>query len=260
MGWTAILLTNHFTNRALRRHRLDTEDNLIARKFYTQVQVLRRTAVILLGIVTTGAVLLTFESVQEYGISLFASAGAAGLILGLAARPVLSNLIAGVQIAITQPIRLDDVVIVEGEWGWIEEIFATYVVVRIWDWRRMVVPLNYFIEKPFQNWTRESASILGAVFWQLDYTAPVGAIRDKVEELVKQSPYWDGKAWVLQVVDSDKDTITLRALMSSRTSPQNWDMRCEVREKLIVWLQAEYPEALPRLRGELKTRAPDAPA
>nr|WP_245566250.1 mechanosensitive ion channel family protein [Stappia stellulata] len=251
VGWTAILLTSHFTDRAIRKHRLDTDDNLAARKFVTQIRVLRRTATILLIILTTSAVLLTFETVQEYGLSLFASAGAAGLILGLAARPVLANLIAGIQIAITQPIRLEDVVIVDGEWGWVEEIFATYVVVRIWDWRRMVVPLSYFIEKPFQNWTRETASIIGAVHWYLDYTVPVAKVRDKLEEIVKESPYWDGKVINLQVTDTDKDTIALRGLMSARTSPQAWDLRCEVREKLIVWLQETHPEALPRLRGEL---------
>ncbi|SDY34740.1 mechanosensitive ion channel family protein [Citreimonas salinaria] len=255
LGWTAILLVNHFTDRSIRRHRFDTEDNLAARKFVTQIRVLRRTATIVLGILTVGAVLLTFDAVQEYGLSLFASAGAAGLILGLAARPVLTNLIAGVQIAITQPIRLEDVVIVEGEWGWIEEIFATYVVVRIWDWRRMVVPLSYFIEKPFQNWTRDSASIIGSVYWYLDYTVPMDAMREKLEELVHASPHWDGKVSVLQVVDTDKDTVALRALMSARTSPQAWDLRCEVREKMIVWLQGEHPQALPRLRGEFRTSA-----
>jgi small-conductance mechanosensitive channel len=254
IGWTTIVLTNHFSDRAIRRHKMDTEDNLVARKFITQVRVLRRTTVIVLTILTIAAVLLTFESVQKYGVSLFASAGAAGLILGLAARPVLANLIAGIQIAITQPIRLDDVVIVEGEWGWIEEIFATYVVVRIWDWRRMVVPLSYFIENPFQNWTRESASIIGSVFWYLDYTVPVSDLRQKLEEVVKQSPHWDGQVVNLQVTDTDKDTISVRGLMSARTSPQAWDLRCEVREKMIDWLQREYPEALPRLRGELETR------
>lgn len=254
IGWTAILLTNHFSDRAIRRHRMDTEDNLVARKFVTQVRVLRRTAVIVLVIFTVAAVLLTFESVQKYGVSLFASAGAAGLILGLAARPVLANLIAGIQIAITQPIRLEDVVIVEGEWGWVEEIFATYVVVRIWDWRRMVVPLSYFIENPFQNWTRESASIIGSVFWYLDYTVPVAELRAKLEEVVGNSPHWDGQVVNLQVTDTDKDTISIRGLMSARTSPQAWDLRCEVREKMIDWLQREYPETLPRLRAELETQ------
>ena len=260
VGWTAITLVNHFSDRAVRRHRMDVDDNLRARKFITQVRVLRRTSIIVFGIFTVAAVLLTFESVQRYGVSLFASAGAAGLILGLAARPVLANLIAGIQIAITQPIRIDDVVIVEGEWGWIEEIYATYVIVRIWDWRRMVVPLSYFIEKPFQNWTRESASIIGAVFWYMDYTVPVAEIRTKLEDIVANSPHWDGQVVNLQVVDTDKDTIHIRGLMSARTSPQAWDLRCEVREKLIAWLQAEYPDALPRLRGELDLRAPRSTA
>jgi len=257
VGWTAIILTNHFSERAMRRRRMDTDDNLAARKFVTQVRVLRRTANIVLVIFVTAAVLLTFESVQQYGVSLFASAGAAGLILGFAARPVLANLIAGIQIAITQPIRLEDVVIVEGEWGWIEEIYATYVVVRIWDWRRMVVPLSFFIEKPFQNWTRETASIIGAVTWYLDYTVPVEAVREKLTGLVNASPHWDGQVVNLQVTDTDKDTITLRGLMSARTSPAAWDLRCEIREKMIEWLQREYPQTLPRLRGELSMMSAD---
>jgi small-conductance mechanosensitive channel len=254
VGWTLIVLTNHFAERAMRRYRIDTEDNLRARKFVTQARVLRRTVNIVVVIFTVGAVLLTFESVQRYGVSLFASAGAAGLVVGLAARPVLANLIAGIQIALTQPIRIDDVVIVEGEWGWVEEIFATYVVVRIWDWRRMVVPLSFFIEQPFQNWTRESAGIIGAVFWYMDYTVPVARVREKLEEIVAASPHWDGKVVNLQVTDTDKDTITIRGLMSARTSPQAWDLRCEVREKLVAWLQEEYPDALPRLRGEMELK------
>jgi small-conductance mechanosensitive channel len=252
VGWTLILLTNHFSERAVRRYRLDVEDNLAARKFVTQARVLRRTATIVLGIFTAAGVLLTFDSVQEYGAGLFASAGAAGLVLGLAARPVLTNLIAGLQIAITQPIRLDDVVIVDDEWGWIEEIFATYVVVRLWDWRRMVVPLSYFIEKPFQNWTRESASIIGTVFWYLDYTVPVEKMRAKLEELAQASDLWDGNVVNLQVAETEKDCIAVRGLVSARTSPRAWDLRCEIREKMIAWLQKEHPEALPRLRGEMR--------
>jgi small-conductance mechanosensitive channel len=250
LGWTVLLLSNLYSERSVSRYRFDTDDNLAARKYVTQVRVLRRAVNIVVVIFTVAAVLLTFEGVQRYGVSLFASAGAAGLVLGLAARPVLANLIAGVQIAITQPIRLEDVVIVEGEWGWVEEIFATYVVVRLWDWRRMVVPLSYFIEKPFQNWTRETASVIGSVYWYLDYTVPVAELRRKLEELVTASPYWDGQVVNLQVTDTDKDTITLRGLMSARTSPQAWDLRCEIREKLIGWLQTEYPGALPRLRWE----------
>ena len=259
VGWTLILLTNHFAERAVRRHRLDVEDNLSARKFVTQARVLRRTVTIILGIFTAAGVLLTFESVQKYGAGLFASAGAAGLVVGLAARPVLTNLIAGLQIAITQPIRLEDVVIVEDEWGWVEEIFATYVVVRLWDWRRMVVPLSYFIEKPFQNWTRESASIIGTVFWYLDYTVPIGEMRAKLEELAKASPLWDGQVVNLQVSETEKDSIAVRGLVSARTSPQAWDLRCEIREKMIDWLQKEHPQALPRLRGNMEIRSRDEP-
>lgn len=248
IGWTILLLTNLYTERSVLRYRFDTEDNLAARKYVTQVRVLRRVIDIVVVILTTGAVLLSFEGVRQYGVSLFASAGAAGLVVGFAARPVLANLIAGIQIALTQPIRLDDVVIVEGEWGWIEEISATYVVLRIWDWRRMVVPLSYFIEQPFQNWTRESASIIGAVTWHMDYTVPVAKVRAKLEELVKASPHWDGNVVNLQVTEAEPDTLTLRGLMSARTSPLAWDLRCEIREKLIAWIQAEYPQALPRLR------------
>jgi small-conductance mechanosensitive channel len=255
VGWTAILLTNHFTERSIRRYSFDTDDNLQARKTVTQMRVLRRAANVILFTLTLGAILLTFESVRKYGISLFASAGAAGLILGLAARPVLANLIAGIQIALTQPIRLEDVVIVEGEWGWIEEIGSTYVVVRIWDLRRMIVPLSFFIEQPFQNWTRDSAQVIGSVFWYVDYTIPVAAVRAKVEETVRASGRWDGQVVNLQVTDTDKDTVTLRGLMSARTSGIAFDLRCEVREKVLAWLQAEYPGALPRLRGELTLTA-----
>ncbi|MCI5077838.1 mechanosensitive ion channel domain-containing protein [Oricola sp.] len=251
IGWTAILLTNLFTDRMTRRHRLDMEDNLRARKFVTQVRVLRRTANILIFIVATAFVLLTFDSVRKYGVSLFASAGVAGLAVGFAARPVLANLIAGIQIALTQPIRLEDVVIVEGEWGWIEEIGATYVVVRVWDWRRMVVPLSYFIEKPFQNWTRDGASIIGAVTWHVDYSVPVEKLRAKLIELVQASQRWDGQVVNMQMLDANDKTIVVRGLMSARNSMIAWELRCEIREKLIVWLQKEYPEALPRFRGEL---------
>jgi small-conductance mechanosensitive channel len=251
IGWIAITSVNLLSDLRAKRYRIDVEDNLHARKFLTQIRVLQRTAVVFIGIVTLAVVLMTFESVQEYGAGLFASAGVAGLVLGLAARPVLANLIAGIQIAITQPIRIEDAVVVEGEWGWIEEISTTYVVIRIWDWRRLIVPLSYFIEKPFQNWTRESGSIIGSVFWQADYRLPIEAFREKMKEVVEQSEFWDGQVVVLQVTESNKQTLELRGLMSARTSPRAWDLRCEVREKMIVWLQETHPEALPRLRAEI---------
>ncbi len=250
VGWVATLLVNLFAERSVRHLKIDADDNLSARKMVTQLRVLRRVVDILIYIVTAAAVLFTFESVRTYGISLFASAGAAGLVVGLAARPVLANLIAGVQIALTQPIRIEDVVIVEDQYGWVEEIFATYVVIRLWDWRRLVVPLSYFIEKPFENWTRESASLIGNVVWYVDYTAPVEAMRDKLTELVGASPLWDGKVVNLQVVETGGDAMQVRGLMSARTSPQAWDLRCAVREGMIAWLQAEHPQVLPRTRVE----------
>jgi small-conductance mechanosensitive channel len=251
LGWTVIVVINLLSDLRARRYRIDVEDNLHARKFLTQIRVLQRTAVVFVGIVTLAVILLTFDSVKQYGAGLFASAGVAGLVLGLAARPVLSNLIAGIQIAITQPIRIEDAVIVEGEWGWIEEIATTYVVVRIWDWRRLIVPLSYFIEKPFQNWTRESGSVIGSVFWHVDYRTPIEAFRQEMKDVVAASEYWDQQVVVLQVTDVTRQTIELRGLMSARTSPRAWDLRCEVRERMIVWLQENHPEALPRLRAEV---------
>jgi small-conductance mechanosensitive channel len=189
--------------------------------------------------------------VKQYGVSLFASAGAAGLVVGLAARPLLSNLIAGVQIAVTQPIRIEDAVIIENEWGWVEDIASTYVVIRLWDWRRMVVPLAYFIERPFQNWTRDAASLIGSIILHVDYAADVPKIRERLGRVVQESKLWDGAVVNLQVVDTNARTMELRALVSARNAPQAWDLRCEMREKLVAFLQAEMPEALPRDRADV---------
>jgi len=257
IGWITLIVLDVAVERYTGRLELDAEDNLNARKQVTQVRVLQRAGRLLIFLLTLGLVLATFESVRQYGVSLFASAGAAGLVLGFAARPVLANLIAGVQIALTQPIRLDDVVIVEGEWGWVEEITSTYVVVRIWDLRRLIVPLSHFIEKPFQNWTRESATIIGSVFWYLDWTAPIAEMREKLREIVENSPHWDGNVVNLQVTETDSDVIHVRALMTARTSPKAWDLRCEVRERMVEWLQREHPGALPRTRAELRDGGED---
>lgn len=249
-GWTLLAALNAYADLAERRYRLDAEDNLLARKHHTQFQVLRRAGQMVIVLVTAASMLSTIPAVRDYGLSLFASAGVAGLVLGIAARPVLGNLIAGLQIAITQPIRIEDAVVVEGEWGWIEEITATYVVIRVWDWRRLIVPISYFIEQPFQNWTRDTATIMGSVFWHVDYTAPVQAIREKIEEIVQETPLWDRNVVNLQVVDADADTLRLRALVSASTSPKAWDLRCLVRERVATWLQKEHPKALPRTRAE----------
>lgn len=252
VGWIVMVAADIASNLYLLRFRMDIGDNLLARKHVTQVRVLRRALSVLIIMITAAAALMSFEAVRQYGVSLFASAGIAGVVVGLAARPVLSNLIAGVQIAITQPIRIDDAVVIENEWGWIEEITATYVVIKLWDWRRLIVPLSYFMEKPFQNWTRETASIIGSVFIYTDYSVPVARMREKLAEIARASKLWDGNVVNLQVTDAKERTIELRALVSARTSPQAWDLRCEVREKLIAFLREEFPNALPRERAEVE--------
>jgi small-conductance mechanosensitive channel len=257
VGWAALTGLHIAADLYLRRFRIETEDNLLARKHLTQVRVLLRTLDVLIIIITIGAALMTFDAVRQYGYSLFASAGVAGIVAGLAARPVLSNLFAGVQLAMTQPIRLQDVVIVEGEWGTIDEITSTYVVVRIWDLRRLIVPLTYFIEKPFQNWTRESAALIGVVYFYLDYRAPIGAIRDKLKQLVDNSKDWNGQTVSLQVTDTKESTIEVRAIMSANSAGQAWSLRCEVREQMIDFLQREHPEALPYYRGEFALTGAD---
>jgi small-conductance mechanosensitive channel len=193
---------------------------------------------------------MTFPSVRQYGVSLFASAGVAGLVVGLALRPLLTNLLAGVQLAITQPIRIEDAVVVEGESGWIEEITATYVVVRIWDLRRLIVPLSYFIEKPFQNWTREGAAILGTVLLYLDYRAPIDAIREEAKKICEASLNWNRKVLGVQVTDAKNNGIEVRILVSANDGGKAFDLRCELREKLIAFLQREHDYALPRQRQE----------
>jgi small-conductance mechanosensitive channel len=250
VGWIALTAVDIGVTVYLMRFSLDAEDNLLARKHVTQMRVLRRAISTVVVLVTAGAALMTISEVRQIGISLFASAGVAGLIAGLAARPVLSNLIAGVQLAITQPIRIEDAVIVENEWGWIEEITSTFVIVRLWDLRRMVVPLSYFMEKPFQNWTREGTAIIGTVMLYLDYSAPVERIRAKAAEIVRGSLRWDQKVFSVQVTDAKPQSIEVRVLMSAKDAALCWDLRCEVREKLIAFVQAECPSALPRSRNE----------
>lgn len=251
VGWAVVTAIGMASEVYLLRFRLDVEDNLLARKHVTQIRILRRALDTLVIVVAASAALMTFEPVRQYGVSLFASAGVAGLVVGLAARPMLSNLIAGVQLAMTQPIRIDDVVVVEGEFGWVEEITATYVVIRLWDWRRLVVPLTYFIEKPFQNWTREGAAVIGAVYLHLDYEAPVEAIRAKAEEIASASKLWNGQVVNVQVSEARTETIEVRVLITANSAPATWDLRCEMREKLIAFLRTEHPSALPRRRQEI---------
>ncbi len=258
VGWTALTGLHIAADIYLHQYARDSEENFLARKHLTQVQVLLRAGDVLIVVLTLASALMTFEAVRQYGYSLFASAGVAGIVVGLAARPVLSNLFAGVQLAMTQPIRINDTVIVENEWGTIEEITATYVVVRIWDLRRLIVPLTYFIEKPFQNWTRDSTALIGTVFFYLDYRAPIEAMRAKLKDIVDHSKDWNGQTASLVVTDTREATMEVRAIMSANSSGQAWDLRCEVREKIIAFLQQEHPEALPRRRSDVDIGPPEA--
>lgn len=250
--WLAMRLLRGVEEAIRLKNPVDVVDNLRARQIQTQSRVLLRTLGFFILLIGIASALMTFPAARQFGASLLASAGLAGLAVGFAARPVLANLIAGMQIAITQPIRLDDVVIVENEWGRIEEITGTYVIVRIWDDRRLVVPLQYFIEKPFQNWTRRDASLIGAVFVWVDYSLPLEPLREELRRLCQQVPeLWDGRVCVLQVTEASERSMQLRALVSSPDSSRNWDLRCHIRENLIGFVQRQYPQALPQLRADL---------
>lgn len=259
MGWIAIIASDLAINRYMSRYHSDTADNLLARKAITQMRLLKRTVDVVIGIITIGFALMTFDAVRQFGVSLFASAGIAGLAVGFAAKPLLENLVAGVQLAITQPFRIDDVVVVNNEWGWIEEINSTYVVVRCWDWRRLVVPLSYMMTNPFQNWTRSSSNLIGTVMFNVDYMADVGRIRTKVEDIVKTSKLWDGNVINVAVTDLSEHTMQVRILATSSDSGKNFDLRCEIREKILCWMREEYPEALPRRRTEAIEEYPKLP-
>lgn len=235
----------------LSRYDIGASDNLSARKIYTQVRVLEKVLLSIVAVATVAFMLMTFENVRQIGVSILASAGIAGIVIGLAAQRTIGTLLAGIQIAITQPIRHDDIVIVEGEWGRVEDISLTYLVIRIWDLRRLVVPITYFIEKPFQNWTRESSDILGTVFLYMDYTIPVEAVRQELFRLVKTSDLWDGKVCGLQVTDCKPDVLELRLLVSAADSGKAWDLRCLLREQMVAFIQAHYPASLPRVRAEI---------
>ena len=252
-GWLVIAGLNVGAGLITARYDVTQVDNLAARRMHTQVNVIRRICIVVVVVLAGAGMLMTFPSLRNLGISLFASAGVAGLVVGLAARPTLSNLIAGLQIALTDPIRLDDVVIVEGEWGRVEEITTTYVVVRIWDMRRLIVPLTHFIEKPFQNWTRQTADILGTVFIHADYTVPIERVREELHRILQSTPLWDGQVWGLVVTNATERTVELRALMGARDSSAAWDLRCLVREALIAFLQRHHPECLPRIRAEVSS-------
>ena len=251
VGWLIIAGTMVARRVVERRYRMEVADNRKARAVNTKFRVLTRVFVLLVVVVTTGAVLTTFPGIRAIGAGLLASAGVAGLVIGLAARPFVETALASIQIALTEPINLDDVLIVEGEWGRVEEIRATYVVLRIWDDRRLVVPLTYFLNQPFQNWTRRTADITGVVAVTVDYRTPVDGVRGALRPVIENHPKWDRRFWNVQITDADARGMTLRVLCTAADASSAWDLRCDVREALIGWLNTNHPDSLPRVRAEL---------
>jgi len=250
--WCLLVLIKIGKISLLKQYDINQENNLKARKVYTQINVLEKVANFLIILLGIGLILISFESIRQIGVGLFASAGVAGIIIGFSAQKAIGTLIAGIQIAITQPFRLEDAVVVEGEWGWIEEINLNYVVVRIWDQRRLILPSTYFLEKPFQNWTRTSADIIGSVFIHTDYTIPFDELRKELDRILEKTDLWDKKVKVLQVTDAKEFTVESRILVSARNSPTAWDLRVYVREKMVEFVQKNYPESLPKTRLSLE--------
>ncbi len=247
----AIRLVGVIQDVVVDKYNIDKADNIKERKIRTQLSFIRKIVILIILVIASSLILLNIDGVRKYGAAIVTSAGVAGIIIGFAAQKSLGNLLAGFQIAFTQPIKIDDAVVVENEWGWIEEINLTYVVIRIWDWRRLIVPITYFVEKPFQNWTRVTADLLGAVFLYVDYTVPLKHLRDEFDRILENSPLWDKKDKVLQVTESTEKSMQIRMLMSAKNSPQAWDLRCEVREKMIDFIQQHYPQSLPHTRASI---------
>jgi small-conductance mechanosensitive channel len=248
VAWGIVASVELYGDLVKRRYRIDATDNLIARQVETRIDILSRTAVTLVVIVAAALALMTFPTIRALGTTMLASAGVAGIVVGLAARPLFENLVAGVQIALTQPIRIDDVVSMEGEFGRIEFIGATYVVVNLWDHRRMVLPLTYFIEKPFQNWTRTGSALTGAVTLYTDYSVPVDELRTALPGILAGSKLWDKNVQTVQVSDVTETAMQLRILVSASDATALFDLRCEVRENVIAWLQKHYPASSPGVR------------
>ena len=251
LTWLALRAIDGVAQGVIGQHSVEVEDNLNARRIHTQTRLLARTADVMVLIADLSLMLMTFPGARQLGASLLASAGVIGIVAGIAARPVFSNLIAGLQIALAQPLRIDDVLIVQGEWGRVEEITGTYVVLKIWDERRLIIPLQWFIENPFQNWTRKSAQIIGTVFVWVDYRMPLEPLRQAARQACEAAAEWDKRLCLLQVVEAGERSMQLRVLVTSGNSSLNWDLRCKVREALVDFMQREYPQYLPTMRAEI---------
>lgn len=248
LAWWADIILMIVIDLALPRFRTDVSDNRLARRVHTQTNVIRRFTVAAIAVLAIGAMLLTFPAFRAAGASVLASAGIAGIIAGFAAQTVLSNVIAGMQLVFSDALRLDDVVVVEREWGRVEAITLTWVVIRIWDDRRLVLPTSYFLRTPFENWTRTEAAVIGSVELDLDWTTPVPALRDRLDVALHSNPRWDGRVGELQVTGATGGQLRVRALVSALDAPTLWNLRCDVRETLAEWVRENHPEALPHLR------------
>ncbi|GAB5347351.1 mechanosensitive ion channel family protein [Alteriqipengyuania sp. 357] len=248
VGWIALAILKAMIEAAKLHADISVADNLKARRKRTKLTMFNRIATFIIVFVTVGLMLLAIPGVRDIGLTLVASAGLAGLAVGAAAQPALKSLIAGVQMALTEPINIDDAVVLEGEWGWIEDIRTTYVVVKIWDERRLVVPTSYFLEKPFQNWTKQTANLLGTVFLHLDPKAKIGPLREEFFRQVEANPRWDGRVKVVQVTETTRDSKQVRLLMSAKDSPTLFDLRCDIREGMMEWLADHRPQDFAKLR------------
>ncbi|MFP4377279.1 MAG: mechanosensitive ion channel family protein [Spirochaetales bacterium] len=252
MAFGAFLITRGLVlveDIAVLQYPTDVENNLKARKVHTQIRYIRRIASFLIFVLALGAILLTFEGIRQVGTTLLTTAGVAGIIVGFAAQQTLGLVFAGLLIAFTQPIRLGDAVVIEGEWGWVEEITLTYVVIKIWDWRRLIVPITYFLDNNIQNWTRTSSRLIGSIYLYIDYGFPIQEIREALDRVLKKTDLWDGGVSVVQVTDVTEKSAQVRVLVTAKDSPRLWDLRCLVREQLISYVQQEHPEMMPRFRA-----------
>jgi small-conductance mechanosensitive channel len=256
-AWFTTRILFFLEDAAFRQLPVDMADNRRTRKIRTQIGLLRRLTAVTVAVVALPVALTTFQPLRTFGASLLASAGIVGVVVGLAAQTTLSNVFAGLQLAFSDALRYDDVIVVEGEWGRVEEIRLTHVVLQLWDYRRLILPSTYFTDKPFQNWTRHESRVLGAVLLHVDYTVPLGPLRTATQRIIEESPLWDRREWVLQVVDSEPTTMVVRVLASAADAPSSWDLRTEIREKLIEFVRDNYPDSLPHLRATLKS--PDTP-
>ncbi|RPF72863.1 mechanosensitive ion channel family protein [Aurantiacibacter spongiae] len=247
-GWIAIAVLHALVETMKIRADITVADNLAARRKRTRLSLFSRIATFVIVFVTVGLVLLAIPGVRDIGVALVASAGLAGLAVGAAAQPALKSLIAGVQMALTEPINIDDAVVIEGEWGWIEDIRTTYVVVKIWDERRLVVPTAHFLDSAFQNWTKKTANLLGTALLYLDPATRIGPIREEFERQIAGNRRWDGRVKVVQVTETMRDAIEVRLLMSATDSPTLFDLRCDIREGMLEWLADNQPEAFAATR------------